>query len=178
MSEKAPPFERFFDLDDLGQAGAEVVIALKGGDLARLAEWAEVEAVETFRAEIGLKRLSPTRFKLSTALEADIVQACVVTLEPVRSHIALDFSRELHVTGRVRHKAEQGGLLAVGAGEDEVPEEIESPHYDLAGPLLEEFSLAIDPYPRAAGVAFDSPADDKNASESPFAVLKALKERR
>ena len=44
-------------------------------------------------------------------------------------------------------------------------------------PLLEEFVLAIDPYPRAPGVEFAAPVDAEPRPESPFAVLKALKDR-
>jgi hypothetical protein len=65
--------------------------------------------------------------------------------------------------------------LAPGAGDDEAPEEIESPRYDVAGPVLEEFSLAIDPYPRAPGVAYQPPPDEK--PESPFAVLRELQKK-
>jgi len=69
------------------------------------------------------------------------------------------------------------GSLTLAAAEDEAPEEIESLDYDLAGPLLEELSLAIDPYPRAPGVTFESPADETRSAEGPFAALKSLKER-
>jgi hypothetical protein len=64
--------------------------------------------------------------------------------------------------------------LTVAPGDDDSPEEIESPRYDLAGPLLEEFVLAI-AYPRAAGVAFEAAVPQTPAPESPFAVLKRLK---
>ena len=57
-----------------------------------------------------------------------------------------------------------------------MPETIVSLDYDLAAPLLEEFALAIDPYPRKAGAAFAVPAEPDDAPESPFAVLKTLKE--
>ncbi len=59
-----------------------------------------------------------------------------------------------------------------------MPEEIDSTRFDLAAPLLEEFSLAIDPYPRAPGVAFDAPATTEDPPENPFAVLGKLKEKR
>ena len=59
--------------------------------------------------------------------------------------------------------------------EDDIPEEIGSLHYDLAGPLIEEFVLGVDPYPRAPGVEFEVPGDKTEAPESPFAVLKGLK---
>jgi hypothetical protein len=55
-----------------------------------------------------------------------------------------------------------------------MPEEIDSLHYDLTAPLIEEFILALDPYPRAPGVEFQAP-EGEGAPESPFAVLKGLK---
>ena len=47
--------------------------------------------------------------------------------------------------------------------------------YDLAVPVLEEFVLAIDPYPRKDGTASRRPRNRTLAPESPFAVLKRLK---
>ena len=47
--------------------------------------------------------------------------------------------------------------------------------YDLAVPVLEELVLAIDPYPRASGVAFEAPQDDADSPVHPFAALKQLK---
>lgn len=174
MKQETPPFTHFYDLDRLGQAGAEVSLVQKGEDLVRLAKWAKVDAVERFAATVELRRLTQTRFKLSYVLDADIVQSCVVTLAPVKSHIAREFSRELHVVG-ARQLPDKGGSLTLDAAEDEVPEEIESPHYDLAAPVLEEFVLAIDPYPRAPGAAFEPPAEAGAGKESPFSVLKSLK---
>ena len=58
---------------------------------------------------------------------------------------------------------------------DKVPEEIASLHYDVAAPLLEELVLAIDPYPRAPGVEFETPQEPAETRENPFAALKSLK---
>ena len=75
---------------------------------------------------------------------------------------------------------EVGGPARTGEGAvevplaDDLPEEIDSLHYDLAAPLIEEFILGLDPYPRAPGVAFQPP-EGEGAAESPFAVLKGLK---
>jgi hypothetical protein len=65
--------------------------------------------------------------------------------------------------------------IVILPGDDDLPEEIESLHFDLAGPLIEEFLLAIDPYPRAPGVAFQAPEGMGAKPESPFDVLKRLK---
>ncbi|HEV2560705.1 MAG TPA: hypothetical protein VGT78_01060 [Rhizomicrobium sp.] len=169
----APPIERIYDLTKLSEAGDEIQIKASGDDLTRLAQWAELLRVERFESSVSLRKISPTRFAYDAVLTADIVQACVVTLEPVRSHIARSFARELHYTPK-RH-AEPEMVLTLAAGDEDAPDEIASTRYDLAGPLLEEFSLSIDPYPRAPGVAFALPVEEEPKPESPFAVLKRLK---
>lgn len=174
MKKEEPPIRHMFDLSDLSQAGSEVTIAAQGDELARLAQWAGVDAVRVFAARVNLHKLTQTRFAYEADLSADIVQSCVVTLEPVDSKIARHIARELLVAPRIE---QEGGILTLAAGDDDVPEAIDSTDYDLAGPLLEEFALAIDPYPRKEGVAFTPPAEAEAPPESPFAVLKALKDK-
>jgi len=76
----------------------------------------------------------------------------------------------------IQRFADKGEAAAAAAVGEDAPDEIDSPVYDLGTPLREEFALAIDPYPRAPGVAFESPADE-DVPESPFAVLGKLKRR-
>jgi hypothetical protein len=167
--EQAAPIHHFIGLGDLSQAGSRIEVVAGGDDLARLARWAGVDTVRAFRARVELSRLSRTRFSFEAELEADIVQSCVVTLDPVVTHIARQVTRELHFSPRPRA---EGGELTLSAGDEDVPEEIASLDYDLAAPLLEELLLSIDPYPRKAGVTFEPPAQPAESPESPFAVLK------
>ena len=165
------PFSHVYNLNRLGQAGDEVQFAVSDAEREALARFAGLVRVDAFAAKIGLKKLSPNRFRLDFTLQADIVQACVVTLADVPAHIALSFDRELHFSPAVRRTGE--GAVEVPL-EDDQPEEIGSLHYDLAAPLIEELILALDPYPRAPGVEFQPPKGE-GAAESPFAVLKGLK---
>ncbi len=173
MKTLQPPFEHFYDLADLSSAGAEIAIRPSAQQRSQLAAWAGVKNVEHFEATVKLRRLSVNRFAYDGVIAADIEQSCVVTLEPVRSHVGLTVHRELHVTSAAPRFAAPGGEIA-GAG-DETPEEIADTRFDLAAPLLEEFLLAIDPYPRAPGVEFVRPPSLEAPKESPFAVLKSLK---
>jgi hypothetical protein len=175
MTDQQPPFERFFDLNRLSEAGYETTVSLGPEDRAKLALWADVSGVNRFDATVSLRRLSSARYAYAAHVEGDIVQACTVTLEPVSSSISLDFTRSLHLVPHVKKTVDFSGELSAAAGDDDVPEEIDSTRYDLAAPLLEEFSLAIDPYPRAPGVAFDAPEDAEERLESPFAALGKLK---
>lgn len=175
--EQISPLRRIYDLADLSEAGDEVTISTGDADLPRLAEWAGVDAMERFEGVVTLHRLSASRFHYRAVLNADVVQSCVVSLEPVQSHLERRFSRVLYLVPRVHRPGggeQKSEILTLAAGDDEAPEEIESPRYDLAGPLLEELSLGIDPYPRAPGVEFAPPAGGEDKA-SPFAVLRRLK---
>ena len=165
------PFSHPYNLNRLGQAGDEVQFAASDAEREALARFTGIVRVDAFAAGIALKKLSPNRFRAEFGLQADIVQACVVTLADVPAHIELNFDRELHFSPALRRT----GVGAVEVPlEDDQPEEIDSLHYDLAAPLIEEFILALDPYPRAPGVEFQPP-EGQEATESPFAVLKGLK---
>jgi len=170
----ALPLQHIFDLGGLSQAGSTVEVAAHGDELARIAQWAGLDAVRAFGGRIALRRISQSRYGFEADLEADVVQSCVITLEPVESHIARHISRELLLAPNAIPEA---GELTLSAGDDDVPEMLDSLDYDLAAPLLEEFVLAIDPYPRKAGAAFLPPAEPQDAPESPFAALKALKKQ-
>jgi hypothetical protein len=166
------PLSRIYNMGRLGHTGDEVVLDADETERAALAEAAEILSVPKFSARIVLKKLSPTRFSLHYDLAAEIVQACVVTLEPLVARITRDFVRELHHTPNLNRVTKE---VIITPGDDELPDEIESLHYDLADPLLEEFLLAIDPYPRVPGVEFAPPEGMADKPESPFAVLKTLK---
>ena len=171
------PFSYSYNLNRLGNAGDTVRIESNDTQRAAVAALADVLALPRFAVTVRLGKSGPTRFRLDYRLEAEVVQACVVTLEPVTGKVARDFTRELHFMGTsVRPRGEAAELDLSDADEDE-PEEIDSLHYDLVAPALEEFLLGLDPYPRAPGVEFTPAPDAAEARESPFAALKSLKSR-
>lgn len=175
MSLGPAPLERVYNLGRLGKAGAEVDVTANASELVQLARWAAVRSMPSFAARVALKRVSPSHYTYLGEFQADVVQDCVVTLEPVRSLLKRQIRRELHLAGSPRTTAVDDVVVEALPDDDEIREEITSLRYDLAGPLLEELALAIDPYPRAPGAAFVVPAKPITTMESPFAVLKNLK---
>lgn len=172
------PLSHVYNLGRLGNAGDAVMFAADPDQRLAIAQWSGVLSVENFTVAVDIKKLGAARFGLGYRVTADIAQACVVTLEPVPAHLETRFERELNFVGQVRRKLsedESGADLVLDSAEEEGPEDIESLHYDLAGPALEEYVLALEPYPRAPGVEFQPPSDGLEAPESPFAVLKGLK---
>ena len=98
-------------------------------------------------------------------------------MEPVPAHLERSFRRELEFVAPSRHKQPADSVpdLVLDPAEEEGPEQIQSLHYDLAAPLLEEFVLCLEPYPRSLGSAFAPQSQDAEQPQSPFAVLKTLK---
>jgi len=171
------PLSHIYNLARLGNAGDEVRFAADAAQRAGIAKWSGVLAVEKFETRVEIKKLAPNRFGLAFHLVADVTQACVVTLEPVPGHMDRSFTRELVFIGASRHRdvPDSAPDLVLDGDEEEGPEEIDSLHLDLAVPVLEEFALSLDPYPRKPGVEFALKTTEEAPPESPFAVLKSLK---
>ena len=70
-----------------------------------------------------------------------------------------------------------GAEIFVDLEGDDVPDHFEGTEADLSDLIVETLSLAIDPYPRAAGESIEDLgiAGDDPAEDSPFARLRALK---
>ncbi len=176
------PYSVSFDVIGLTDKGAEIPIAPGPPERAAIAKWLGASGLDSLRATVRLKRLSEGRIRYEAFYSADIVQQCVVTLDPVPSHLEAEFTRDFRLTGTPRHKKSSVPRPHMIADLDEEDEEkLEGTVLDLAAPLLEEIGLALDPYPRAQGVAFspvqDEVAEPPSPAESPFAILGQLKGR-
>ena len=114
--------------------------------------------------------------KVSGSVEADITQACVVTLEPVTTHIdeAVEglFLPEESKLGR--QGFEGGGEILIDADGPDSPETFSGDTIDVGALAEQFFGLGIDPYPRKPGVELEL-APDEAEPESEFQrKLKSL----
>ena len=102
-------------------------------------------------------------------------QTCGVTLEPFES----DLDGEIRIRALPEGSAALGGPDETGSeidldpGSDDPPDALEDDRIDLAAYVVEDLSLAIDPFPRKPGVEFAAP--EQPGESSPFAVLAKLK---
>jgi uncharacterized metal-binding protein YceD (DUF177 family) len=170
------PLSHPYNLARLGNAGDTVTFAADDAQRAAIAKWSGVLSLERLEVTVAIAKHGTARFGLDFTLAAEVTQACVVTLEPVPAQIARHFRRELLFTGPLRHKpGDDDSEVVLDLAQEEGPEEIQSLHYDLAVPVLEEYVLSLEPYPRCRGVAFTPQSQPSEAPESPFAVLKDQK---
>lgn len=162
------------DVARISATRSEERIKLGERERKALAEALGLFDIPAFTAEFILKRARNGVVHVDGRLVAEVVQECVVSLEPVRQRI--DETVELRFV--IASKGGKSGPDPVDiepTGNDP-PELLSGPILDLGPVLLEHFVLALDPYPRAPGA--EAPSDPAGEgpedSASPFAVLSSL----
>ncbi len=98
-------------------------------------------------------------------LSAEVVQTCVVSLEPFPSVVGEEFEVNFVPAGT---ESEDLDLEAV----DEVP--YADGVIDLGEAATEQLALALDPFPRKPGAVL--PQDAAGENEGPFSALRRLKD--
>jgi uncharacterized metal-binding protein YceD (DUF177 family) len=136
-------------------------------------------------------RAGDVAYHVKGRLEADVTQACVVTLEPVKDHIEEPFeawfSDPQGPVSFARLKHERELLKAHGEipllEEKDDPEPLTAGKIDLGELVTQYLSLAINPYPHAEGAVFHDPPEGAAARgeaeglKNPFAALKDWKHK-
>jgi uncharacterized metal-binding protein YceD (DUF177 family) len=142
----------------------------------RLAAALEVLACEGLRSDFTIRAIGRGHYRLAGKVKAQLMQSCVVTLEPVAQTAEGTFDVEFSPAG-VPPEVGEEEIEALSAAEIEP---IEHGRIDAGRIIFETLSTAVDPYPRKPGVAFDAGAfaADVSPEAGPFAALKNLKDRR
>ena len=114
--------------------------------------------------------------RVRLALEADVVQSCVVTLEPVAAHVEDSASVLFAPEARPGQPFE----IDLSAFEGDISEPLEGDTIDIGELTAQYLALALDPYPRAPGVRFEAyvsgPVGEGAARRpGPFSALERLR---
>ena len=133
------------------------------------------DAVDRLSAEVAVRRLGSGLFRVEGAWQAEVQQACVVTLEPVADSLSGNFEASFEAAEGPSRAAEDEIVVDPEAADpaEILPEE----GIDLGELVVQELAVALNPYPRASGAEvparYRPPEDDE--VEGPFAALRALK---
>jgi uncharacterized metal-binding protein YceD (DUF177 family) len=153
-------------------SGRRVDLSAEAGEREALARRFDLPGIGALSASLDLRPEPGGAIRARGTLRAEVVQSCIVTLEPVPGRVEAPVDLRLLPDGREP------------ADEDpDSPDEIESPGdvADLGEAVAEQLALALDPYPRAPGAELPAGAvdpeepDDAPARPNPFAVLKGMR---
>jgi hypothetical protein len=149
-------------INRMPQKGLPVVIEANEKQRAALAEAHGLDSVKRFRAELMVTAWKRNGVKVAGQVEADIVQTCVVTLEPIENHISEDvsglFLPEDSKLGR--EGFETAGEILLSADGPDSPELFSGDTIDVGALAEEFFGLGIDPYPRKTSAALQQKSDE------------------
>ncbi|MGE0699072.1 MAG: DUF177 domain-containing protein [Hyphomicrobiaceae bacterium] len=162
---------------DVPAAGLPVDRIATAEERQQLAGVLDVLSVDALSVAYRLRPAAGGRLSLAGRIAARITQACVVTLDPVATELALDLD-VVFVPGDGGARDARGpSELEVSHEDLEAPDEepIDNGVVDIGRVIVEELMSGLDPYPRKPGVSFDW-KDDKAAAAAthPFAALARL----
>jgi uncharacterized metal-binding protein YceD (DUF177 family) len=167
-------FSRFVEADSVGTHRMERRINANAEERAALAKRFDLLGIDRLEAVFSLKRAGGGVIHVQGEIEAEVTQACVVTLAPVPAQIVESFSADFADEDRRRPAETDLDFEA-----EDPPEPIRNGHIDLGELAAEQLSLALNPYPRAPGAAIPeefSPDPDAEAETerpvNPFSILK------
>lgn len=161
---------------DIPERGLADERRASAGELAAVARALDLLACNSLAAAFTIMPTVDGRYHLAGRLRADIVQACVVTLDPVDN--AIDEPFDVTFWPEEQMPAPAGGALDIDEEPD--PEPIAAGQIAVGRVVFEHLAAAIDPFPRKPDAALDrrSAAGAEGASPasgSPFAVLASIK---
>ncbi len=163
-------FEAVVAGEAVAREGTAVAFDADGEARAQLARELDLAGVEQVTAALEIAPRGKGAYLLLGRVQARLLQSCVVTLAPVPAEVdeAIDI-RFVPATQLADTEADPQASDLEPLEDGEVP---------VGRTVRDTVALALDPYPRAQGVAF-KPQDQPDAAEtSPFAALKGLRETR
>jgi uncharacterized metal-binding protein YceD (DUF177 family) len=181
--------ERMVDLDKMGAGGSTALeVTPSESERAALARRFGFLGLPAFSARATIDRRAGGQVVVEGRLRGRIVQACILSLDPV--------TQELDETFRIAFKQDLAEELDAENGETVLSAQVDAPE-PLAGNMLdvgeivaEQLALAADPYPRRPGVKLEDVlpkprnagnegrrAGKSDGRRHPFAGLAALRDK-
>lgn len=197
-----PEFSFPIDITTLPVSGRTYTIKASEDERAQVAQRLGLQKIDALSAVLDVATTSKGTIKVTGQVTADVVQTCVVSLGPVPAKVADNVSATFVTEDRAEadklkkerererakaktrapKKSELEEEEVVTLGGDDPPEVAQGGRIDLGEVAVVHLALALAPYPRAPGVAFDAEAwtaapekDEKSSSIRPFAALAKLK---
>lgn len=162
------------NVTDIPAGGLERDREADEAERAAVAEVLKLLGLDRLSAHYRIKPLGDGCYRLSGSLKADVEQACIVSLEPVRGMVDARFDVEFRP--RVEHSDIDEDASVLDGPDVDVLERGVIP---VGRIVFETLSASLDPYPRGPNAQFDwqDPRQADPEKASPFASLSQLKSK-
>jgi uncharacterized metal-binding protein YceD (DUF177 family) len=182
--EQKSEIERIVDIDRMAPNGTALEIAASDSERAALAKRFGFLGLPAFSARVTVDRRPGGQVVVEGRLRGRIVQACILTLDPVPQDLD-DAFRVVFKQDLAEERDPESGEALVSAQAD-APEPLPGNLLDVGEIVAEQLSLAAEPYPRKHGVKLEDvlPKPRKEGRHGrheqrrhPFAGLAALRDK-
>jgi uncharacterized metal-binding protein YceD (DUF177 family) len=162
-----PEFSRLVRLDQVGPKPFRQRIAATPDEREKLSRRFDLLSLDRLTAAVDLYRDSGDVVRLEASFEAEFVQSCVVTLEPIAGAIS---DRFLLIYGPPEKEPRE-----IASGADEAAfEPLVGDAIDIGEAVAQELSLAMPVFPRDLAASLDIEYADE-PTEGSFASLAPLR---
>jgi uncharacterized metal-binding protein YceD (DUF177 family) len=170
-----PELSRPLQVDKIAAGGVAEHVVARAAERKALAKRFDLLDLPKLEADLNVDHAQGQMLAVTGTLSADVVQQCVVSLEPVPTQIKANIDTLFA----------PAALLDVGANpphaeevENDAPEPIVNGLIDLGELVAQHLGIALDPYPRKQGVELNGATFGPAKSVSnPFAKLAELKNK-
>lgn len=159
--------------DEVPDAGVDITFRADEGQREAFARYLGVPRVDRVEADLRVEQRARRALAVSGRVSCDLVQTCVVTLEPVAATIDEPVAIR-YVPEAGRGSVEGDDMLAA---DDVDTEPMEGGRIDVGAVIAQSLALGLDPYPRKPGVVFEgvSGAEEEAQRTGAFADLAKLR---
>jgi uncharacterized metal-binding protein YceD (DUF177 family) len=165
-----PELSRPLLVDKISAGGVEETLVASPDERKLVAERFGLLDLPKLEAQLSVAPARAAMFRVTGRMQADVVQQCVVTLEPLPAHIEQD----IDVLFGDPQFLEPGDAPAPLDAEAEETEHIIDGIIDLGELVAQHLGVSLDPYPRKPGLAFVEAEYGDDEGGRPFAKLAAL----
>ena len=145
--------ERIVDLERMGPAGSALEISTTDGERAALTKRFGFLGLPALSARVTVDRRAGGQVVVEGRLRGKIVQACILTLDPVTQELDETFRVVFQQDVEDERDPESGEALL--NAQADAPEPLPGNLLDVGEIVAEQLSLAADPYPKRPGVTLE-----------------------
>jgi hypothetical protein len=167
MADATPEFSRLVRLDRVGLQPFRQRIEATPEERESLCQRFDLLSLDRLTAAVDLYRGSGEVIRLEASFEAEFVQSCVVSLDPVAGAISDRFFLVYGPPGEEPREIASGG-------EEAAFEPLVEDAIDIGEAVAQELSLALPLFPRDSATSMDIEFAEIPAT-SPFASLAPLR---
>ncbi|KQS80443.1 metal-binding protein [Rhizobium sp. Leaf384] len=176
----APAYSHLVKVGALSASLTTLRLAADAAALEALARQWRVTEVRSLTAELQIARWKKDGVRVKGRVTADLVQECVVTLEPVESHIDEPVEATFVPDGSrlARALTAETPETVIDPDGPDAPDVFVGDTIDIGQTVAEHVAMAIDPYPKKPGAAFPDHIESTEQNDkrpNPFAALKDWK---